>query len=60
MLAFDKFTGNEVISLSLGTNCSTWFYCLNRRGREGNFGLLKWPWNPNKNVIARPNKVSEM
>lgn len=23
-----------------------------RKGSRGNFDLLKWPWNPNKNFIA--------
>lgn len=49
MLAFDKFTGNEVISLSLGTVLHG-FTVLTGWGEKAT--LLKRPWNPNKNVIA--------
>lgn len=45
MLTPDKLNRNEVRPLSLRS-------CSNRRGRKGNFDLLKWPWNPNKNFIA--------
>lgn len=58
MLASDKFKGDDVRSLSPGTVLHG--FTIQQGGREGNFDLLKWPWNPNKNFKAWANIMSEL